>query len=164
MAKGRSILLAAVFLAAIWWLLSGGSGQGWLVGVPTVGFAAFFAWRLQSFPGGRFYWTALLRLITLFFRESIRGGFTVALRVMSPQLSVRPALEDYHSALQRPAARVLFMICVNLLPGTLIARHKGAGFTVHLLDYDAGSREDMRTLEAAIARVFDDRRRTEESK
>jgi len=161
MTNGRSTLLTTIFLATIWWLLSDQQTSSWLIGIPTVGFAIWVASRLQSSPDSTFSWIALLRLLPLFFRESIQGGLTVAVRVLSPRLVVHPTLVDFHSTLQQPAARVFFIVCVNLLPGTLIARHNGAHLTAHLLEADSDALDGMRNLEQAVARIFDNQQPVE---
>lgn len=154
MRNGRSILFSALSLALLWWLLVGHSAASWLVAAPTIALACWLAMQLNSPRCLCFDGWALLRFLPLFFRESVRGGASVAWRVLSPRLVICPRQALYCCTLQQPAARVFFILCVNLLPGTLVLRHGEENLTVHLLDCTADPLSGMAALEQAVAAIF----------
>lgn len=154
MRNGRSILLSALLLALLWWLLVGHSVASWLVAVPAISLAVWLIVQLNSPCRLCFDGWALLRFLPLFIRESVQGGATVAWRVLSPRLAICPQRIDYHCVLQQPAAQVFFMLCVNLLPGTLVVCHRGQVLHVHVLDCNADPVSGMAELEQAVAAIF----------
>jgi len=154
MRNGRSILLSALLLALLWWLLVGHSVASWLVAVPAIAIASWLAWHLKAPHLLRFDGWALLRFLPLFLRESVQGGVTVAWRVLSPRLEICPQRVNYRCTLQQPAARVFFILCVNLLPGTLVVHFRGDDLKVHLLDCANDAVSGMAELEQAVAAIF----------
>lgn len=156
MLKDRSILLTAALLAGLWWLLTGGQADSWLIGVPAISMACWALWLLPMERRNPVSVTGILRFLPLFFYESLRGGVAVARRVLSPTVTLRSEMVSYHTCLQCAGARVFFLTCINLLPGTLVAEVSGASLRIHLLDADSDALADVRALERVVARVFRD--------
>jgi multicomponent Na+:H+ antiporter subunit E len=140
---------------AVWWLISGGEPDSWLVGAPAVAVAAWAGLRLgsrdvrlhMSLPG-------LLRFLAFFLWESLRGGLDVAFRTLRARPRVRPGFQHHHTGLPEGAARIFFVNCVSLLPGTLAADLQGDWVTVHVIDTEAENARELARLERAVARVF----------
>jgi multicomponent Na+:H+ antiporter subunit E len=140
---------------AVWWLISGGEPDSWLVGAPVVAVAAWAGLRLGScelrlhvsLPG-------LLRFLPFFLWESLRGGLDVAFRTLRARPRVRPGFQDHHTKLPEGAARVFFVNCVSLLPGTLAADLREDWVVVHVIDTEAENARELARLERAVARVF----------
>ena len=55
-----------------------------------------------------------------FLRESLRGGWDVARRALSPALPMSPALVRFLLRLPPGSARWLFCNTISLLPGTAV--------------------------------------------
>ena len=161
MIKGHSIILTTVLLAGLWWLLTGGQPESWLIGIPAIFFASWVLWLMPADRGSAISLIAVLRFLPLFVYESLRGGVAVARRVLVPTINVRAEMVRYHTCLQGTTARVFFVICINLLPGTLVAEMSGANLRIHLLNADSDALEEVRTLERIVARIFRDTRRVE---
>ena len=98
--------------------------------------------------------TGLFGFVVLFLLESIRGGFDVALRTLSPNLRIQPGFKRYQLHTSNPAARVLLVNCIGLLPGTLAADLDGDVAQLHLLDSDVNPEPQLHRLERAIARLY----------
>lgn len=141
-------------LGGLWWLISGGRTDAWLIGLPAVVLAALASMQLggRALPGVSL--PGLGRFVLLFLLESVRGGIDVARRTLGPRLQVQPGFRRYHLRLHEPLARVLFINCVGLLPGTLAADLDGDTLDLHLLDVGAEAEPQLRRLETAIARLL----------
>lgn len=112
----------------------------WLTPAPRRG----TAWRLH--PMG------VLRFAGFFLRGSLFGGLDVAARVSTPRPRVAPGLVRYPWRLPDDGpARPLFALCVNLLPGTLVARFDDDTILVHALDTGAPVADELAALEQAVA-------------
>jgi multicomponent Na+:H+ antiporter subunit E len=141
-------------LAGLWWLLVQGRADAWLVGLPVVAAAALASIRTGGHAMRRLSLTGLLVFAALFLRESIRGGIDVARRTLEPGLRIQPGFRSYRVRVNDPAARVLLINCIGLLPGTLAAEIDGDIAQLHLLDTRDNPEPQLQQLEQAIARLF----------
>jgi multicomponent Na+:H+ antiporter subunit E len=149
----RDLLLIPVF-AALWWLLTDGAPDSWLLGLPAVLAASWWTQRLRCSRSGTISWLGLLRFIPMFLWESLRGGIDVTRRVLAPRLRLQPGFLVYQTRLREPPARVFFANCMCLLPGTLAAELDGQRLNVHLLDATIDNTGELRRLEHAVARIY----------
>jgi multicomponent Na+:H+ antiporter subunit E len=153
-ARGFRALFALIPLAALWWVIAGGSPASWIVGGPAVVAAAWAVGRLGTGAGIHLSLVGLLRFLPFFTWESLRAGVDVALRTLAPRLRVEPGFLRYQTRLCDPAARVFLANCVSLLPGTLAAELEGDWLTIHALSTEADNDAELRRLERAVARLF----------
>lgn len=153
--QGVVVLLAiTALLASLWWLLTGGALSSWLIGVPVVLLASWSLYRLRPASADPFSVLGLIRFIPVFLSESLRGGIDVASRTLAPSLRVHPGFIIFPTRLERDAARVFFINCVSLLPGTLAADFNDDHLTIHLLDDGINPEDDLRRLEDAVSRIY----------
>lgn len=160
-ARGRTwlrdtlgVTLRLVLLAGLWWIIAGGDPSSWVIGAPAVVAAA---WAVRGLGARAAVWPSplgLLRFLPYFVVESLRGGIDVAARVLGPRMRVDPGVIDYPLRLRRRAARVFFVDCISLLPGTLGADLVGDTARVHALDVGDDPVAGLRALEVHVARVF----------
>ncbi|MCF6217417.1 MAG: Na+/H+ antiporter subunit E [Gammaproteobacteria bacterium] len=148
-----STLLRGLFLAFIWWSLSGGVAASWWLGVPAVVLALLVS--ILLLPPQRLVWHALFRFIPFFLIRSLLGGADVAWRAFHPQLPITPALLCYRLRLPAGLSRVVMVNCVTLLPGTLSAAVDGNVLQVHLLGGRENCLAELRQLEVRVAHIFD---------
>ena len=153
-AKPTSILISTAILAGLWLLIVQGRADAWLIGLPAVALASWASIRLggNEFPG--LSPGGLLAFTTIFLRESVRGGIDVASRTLGPGLRIEPGFHRYRLHISHPAARVLLINCIGLLPGTLAADLDGDHADLHLLDTGANPDPQLLQLEQAVARLF----------
>ena len=159
MAQLRSIALSGIaarttILAGLWWLIVQGRADAWLIGLPAVALASFASVQLGNQALPRLTLTGLPGFLGLFLRESVRGGIDVARRTLGPTLRIQPGFRRYRLHISHPAARVLLINCIGLLPGTLAADLDGDHADLHLLDLATNQDPQLLQLEAAIARLF----------
>ena len=159
MARGRAdrvtgIAWRALLLAVLWWLITQGQTEAWLVGLPAVVLAALASVALGNDRRPGFSPAALPAFVMLFLRDSVRGGLDVAWRTLGPRLRVAPGFRRYRLRVAHPAARVLLINCLGLLPGTLAVYLEGDHAELHLLDTGVEPVPQLRQLEQAIARLF----------
>jgi multicomponent Na+:H+ antiporter subunit E len=143
-----------LLLAVLWWLITQGRTDAWLVGLPAVVLAALASVALGNDRRSGFSPVALPAFLMLFLRDSVRGGLDVAWRTLGPKLRVAPGFRRHRLRLDHPAARVLLVNCIGLLPGTLAADLDGDHVELHLLDTGVDPAPQLRQLEQAIARLF----------
>lgn len=143
-----------VICAGLWWVISDGEVSSWIIGVPAVLVATWAAWRFGSRTSIRLSARGLPRLVAFFLVGSIRGGVDVARRVLSPRLPLKPGFIQYQMRLDGNPARVFFVDCTNLLPGTLAADLRGDQVEVHVLSLDQDHVRELEKLEAVVASLF----------
>jgi multicomponent Na+:H+ antiporter subunit E len=141
-------------LSALWWLIVQGRTDAWLIGLPAASLAALASVRLGTPVTPRPALAALPAFVALFLRESARGGLDVAQRTLGPRLRIAPGFHRYRLHISHPAARVLLINCIGLLPGTLAAELQGNHAELHLLDASVNPDPQIHRLEQAIGRLF----------
>ena len=147
------VLARAGAFAALWWLLTGGDPQSWVVGGPVVLAVAAGAhrrvarsppWRLAGVPA----------MMWFFLRESVRGGFDVARRALRPRLPLEPGVVRFTTRLADGSPRLVFAGLISLLPGTLVLGLNGNVLHVHVLDAGPRAEAGLRTLEDRVGALF----------
>jgi multicomponent Na+:H+ antiporter subunit E len=149
-----SIAARIAILAGLWWLIVQGQPDAWLVGAPAVALAALASVRFGGDALPRLSLAGLFAFITLFLRESVRGGIDVARRTLGPGLRIEPGFHRYRLHISDPAARVLLINSIGLLPGTLAADLDSDHAELHLLDTGMNPDRQLLQLEQAVARLF----------
>lgn len=141
-------------MALVWWVVIEGRPGAWGVGVPTVLAAAAIA--ALAFPAPR-RWPrplALLRFAGFFAVQSLRGGWDVARRTLSPSMPLSPGFAEVRTSLPEGAARVLLADVISLLPGTLTVDLRGDLIELHGLDLGPGLAAEVRDLERRVAALY----------
>ena len=153
-AKRRSIALRAAVFALAWLVIAGAEPASWLIGLPTVALATWASLRLAAPTPYRVSPGGLLSFLVYFARESLRGGWDVAMRTLSRRMRIAPGRIDYTCALPEGLPVVLFAGCVSLLPGTLSRYFEGRRLSLHLLDARDPQEAQLQELEKRIAGIF----------
>jgi len=150
----KTIAGRAVGFGIAWLIMAGPAPGSWLIGLPTVALATWVSLRLApplpyrvSFPG-------VLSFLGFFLRESLRGGWDVAMRTLSRRMNIQPGEVSFTSSLPDGLPIVLFANCLSLLPGTLSQRIDGRKLSLHLLDSREPQDAQLRELEDRIARML----------
>ena len=148
----RNGWLRAALFALMWWILTDGALDSWLIGTPAVILATLvsvvllppFSWSL---PG-------LVRFVPFFLWRSLYGGVDVARRALQPALPISPRLFDHRWRLPPGLPRVLMANTVSLLPGTLSAELDKHHLRVHVLDQTGTYAAELALIEARVAGLF----------
>jgi multicomponent Na+:H+ antiporter subunit E len=148
------LLTILVTLAALWWLITDGQPSSWMIGFPAVLIATWSYLRLNPRPGYYLSIPGLLRFIPYFLMESLRGGINVASRTLHPRLNIAPEFYRYQTGLTDRVMRVLFVNCVNLLPGTLTADLNDDWLEIHMIDINTNPEAELQRLEEAVRQLF----------
>ncbi|MFM9849711.1 MAG: Na+/H+ antiporter subunit E [Hyphomicrobiaceae bacterium] len=150
----RRVATPLIGYASLWYALAGADVAAWVVGVPTV-LAAVAVGLACRGPPWRLSPRGAARFAAIFLAESLKGGLDVAARVLSPRVRIAPALVDYQaSLLGKTPARAFFVLCVSLLPGTLVASIEDDRLVIHALDAGEQVPQDLMRLERAVADLF----------
>ena len=145
----------AFVLAMLWLVLTGGDTSSWLVGIPAILVAMMSAHLLAGSQNHvRISLLGVVRFVPFFLWRCFTAGMDVARRAMSPNLSLEPALIEYHTGLPHGPPRVAFVSAVSLLPGTLSAGVDDDCLTVHLLDRRQDYQRELWQVERSVAWMF----------
>ena len=147
-------LARLALLALVWLGLNGADWSSWLVGGPAVFAAAWISVKLL--PAISWHWSVggALAFAGFFLRESLRGGWDVACRALSPKLELSPGIVCVALHLPPGAARLLFCVAISLLPGTAVVAIAEESLCVHALDCSPRVAEELRALEDRVAVLF----------
>ena len=141
-------------MALLWWIMVEGRPGSWGVGVPVALAAALVA--ALVFPPPR-RWPRPLPLLgfaAFFAVQSLRGGWDVARRALSPAMPLAPGFAEVRTSLPEGAARVLLADVISLLPGTLSVDLRGDLIQLHGLVLGPGLEAEVRDLERRVAALY----------
>lgn len=149
-----SIAWRTSVFAIAWLIVAGPEPAGWLIGLPTVVLATWVSLRLAPPLAYRFSIRGLLSFLAYFVRESLRGGWDVAMRTLSRRMRIQPGQASYTCSLPEGLPIVLFAGCVSLLPGTLSQRFDERTLSLHVLDAREPQDAQLKELEVHIANML----------
>jgi len=152
MKRFASLVFRTVIFALLWWILTEGAPNSWLVGVPVVLLAVLASEALL--PGVSWSLHGAVRFVPFFLWHSLHGGVDVARRALHPRLPISPELFDYRWRLPPGLPRVFMANTVSLLPGTLSAEMDEEYLRVHVLDQTGNFVSGLAVVEARVARLF----------
>jgi len=147
--------MRAVVLTGLWWGLTEGAVDSWLIGVPAVIGATVASFLLRAERGGRLRLVGAMQFVVFFVVESLHAGVDVARRAVT--LDIAPQIIKYECSFDNEAARTLLCGTVSLLPGTLTTELEDGMLHVHTLDSRKPVVEELRRLEQHIAAMFGER-------
>jgi multicomponent Na+:H+ antiporter subunit E len=150
----RRCLWRAGWMALLWLGLNGPDGASWIVGVPVVLAAAWISVKLMPSVTWRWSVVGALAFAGFFFRESVRGGWDVARRALSPGLALSPAIVCHPLHLPAGPSRLFFCTTISLLPGTAVVSIAEETICIHVLDWTPRVEEEVRELERRVAALF----------
>lgn len=153
-ATGLRFLLRVMLFSAFWFCLSGTELKSWVVGVPIAVAAAWISIRLLPSTSYRVCLPAAAFFTGYFMRESLRGGWDVARRALSPNLPLSPGVLCFVSRLPVGTARWFFCHTISLLPGTAVVAIECDHLRVHVLQLTPQVEESLRDLERRVAKIF----------
>lgn len=146
-------LISALLMALIWSVLSGDAAS-WIVGIPTIllGMLAFHGLRRPE--AGSVAVRRVPGFALWFLWHSFRGGIDVARRALHPGMPLNPGFVHYKLTLAPGPARIFFINCVSLLPGSLSADIHRDELILHALDIEAGVLNEVRDAERRVQRLY----------
>ncbi|MCX8085467.1 MAG: Na+/H+ antiporter subunit E [Rhodocyclaceae bacterium] len=150
----RSLLLRGAAFALLWWVLSEGRGDGWLLGSAAVIAASWASLKLAPPAPPHLRLTALPGFLRFFLWQSLAGGVQVAALACRGRAALRPGFVELSLALPPGAPRLFFAGILGLMPGTLGVALDDARLRLHVLDTRLPALAEARALEAAIGRLF----------
>lgn len=161
MSKLRHAFNLALFLFAIWVLLSGHyTPLMILFGVLSTLFVVFLATRADLID--RETQPVLIKLSVLFYwvwlgREIIKSNIDVTRRILSPGLPISPTVFTVRATQKTELGRVTYANSITLVPGTVTMDVDEDVFTVHALTREAAAdlkRGEMNRRVCDVENVF----------
>ncbi|MBL4574522.1 MAG: Na+/H+ antiporter subunit E [Opitutaceae bacterium] len=149
----RSGCLRAVLFALMWWILTDGAMDSWLVGTPVILFATVVS--VVLLPPSSWSFLGVVQFVPFFLWRSLYGGVDVARRALHPRLPISPGLFDHRWRLPPGLPRVFMANIVSLLPGTLSAELGANCLQVHVLDERKNFLSELEKVEQRVAAMFD---------
>ncbi len=145
----RRVLL----LSGLWWLLAGGDHLSWYLGGVII--LSISLWRLDDTAESNFRLWRLSWFVPYFLWRSLAGSCDVAWRAMHWRLPISPAKLAYQFRLPpEGSARVVFVNCLSLSPGTLAVAWQEDVLLVHVITEGPESASAVRRLESQVAWMF----------
>lgn len=150
----KRVLSLAVFLGALWWLLSGQTKPLLLgFGAASVALVVWFAHRMElvdreshpvhlSGPLARF-WTVLIREITVSNIDVVRA-------ILSPRLPIQPHFLRVRTRQPTDLGKVILANSITLTPGTVTVDVQGDELLVHALTEASGRAVEEGQLDRAV--------------
>lgn len=155
----RSALRRAGIFALFWLVAAEGNLNAWPLALAGVaGATAASLWLLPAKTLPPISAGGLLRFLAWFVRQSLAGGWQVALLALQPRQALRPALIEVPLTLPPGLPRLLFTAALSLMPGTLGVRLQGDTLLVHVLDREQPLADDAARLADRVAAVFEESR------
>jgi multicomponent Na+:H+ antiporter subunit E len=154
----RALLVRSLAFAGLWLVLTDGDLRSPFLAAVAV--LSAVASSLVAIPpdrsGPRFSPRPgpMLRFLAFFLAASVRGGFDVARRSLTPALPIDPGYVDYEVRLPDGPGVVMLAGTVSLLPGTLSTRLDGKRLRLHVLDLGLPTEATTRRLEERIGELF----------
>jgi multicomponent Na+:H+ antiporter subunit E len=158
-------LIGLVATFALWMLLF------WSVEPAVIGAGILFALLVSTFFGDIFpdelqkvlspaRWFYFLVYLPFFFYHVIRANFDVALRVIPPDIPIRPGIVKVRTTLRSDMAKTFLANSITLTPGTLTVDVDGQDFYVHWInihtdDAKARTAEICGRFEPLLRRIFE---------
>lgn len=151
-----SALVGRFLIAAfIWWVLTEGRPDSWLVGSIVVAATVVISLRLippASPSPGRV--RAVFGFAGFFLLQSLHAGFQVASLALVPKSRLQPGTVELSLTLPPGAPRYLLAATLSLLPGTLSVQLADERLVVHALTDVDRAEASVRNIEARIAPMF----------
>lgn len=148
----RSGCIRAALFALMWWMLTDGATDSWLVGTPVILFATVVSMLLL--PPLLWSLTGIVCFVPFFLWRSLYGGVDVARRALHPRLPISPGLFDHRWRLPPGLPRIVMANTVSLLPGTLSLELGANCLQVHVLDKHKDFLSELDKVEQRVAAMF----------
>jgi multicomponent Na+:H+ antiporter subunit E len=116
--------------------------------------AAWISVRLLPSISWRWSPSGALVFAAYFLCQSVRGGWDVARRAISPGLALSPAMVCHPLRLPAGPSRLFFCSVISLLPGTAVVAIAESHICVHVLDNSTGVEQELRDLERRVGVLF----------
>jgi multicomponent Na+:H+ antiporter subunit E len=143
-----------VVFGLVWGILALPRTDAWIAGAVAVAAGGLLHTGLGGRRGLRVRLPGLVAFIPFFLSQSLRGGADVARRALSPSLPLDTGFLRYRTRLPQGPARILFVNCISLLPGTFSAELRDGAIRVHLLTRDDEAPRRLARLEGKVAGLF----------
>ena len=143
----------------------------WSVSPIVLGTGVFFALIIGTYLGdihpARMHqllnvnrWIFLLIYLPYFFYYCLRANFDVAIRVLHPDVPIRPGIVKVRTTLTSSMAKTFLANSITLTPGTLTIDIDGEYFYVHWINIDTDSAQERTAkicgrFEPLLRRIFE---------
>lgn len=152
--SGSRIIGRMLLFAGLWWILTEGRVDSWLLGGIAVIAATWASLALWPPPRQHLRLLALPGFVAFFIINSVRGGIQVALMALRGQNSLRPVFLDLMLDIPSGAPQVLLSSALGLMPGTVSVELADDRLRVHVLDARLPVIAEAKALERHIAILF----------
>jgi len=158
-------LMCPLAVFALWMLLF------WSVDPWVIGVGAFFALLVGTLLGDVYperlekvlnplRWLYLLIYLPYFLIYCVRANLDVMVRVIHPELPIRPGIVKVRTTLRSEMAKTFLANSITLTPGTLTVDIDGSDFYVHWINIDtddaaARTAEICGRFEPLLRRIFE---------
>jgi multicomponent Na+:H+ antiporter subunit E len=149
-----SLLLRCFLFAGLWWVLTEGRIDGWWLGAIAIVIATWTSAVLMPPSTHRLRLSQMPGFLWFFLKNSIRGGFQVAMMALRGRAALQPDVLELQLRLPAGGPRVLLTNVIGLMPGTLSVELAEDRLRVHVLDERLPIEAEVAELEARIRALF----------
>ncbi|WP_249976352.1 Na+/H+ antiporter subunit E [Vreelandella olivaria] len=149
-----ALLLRVAVYSGLWWVITEGSGSGWLGLVLALLIALCAPLNVATWPQ-QLRWRRLPLFIGFMLKNSLFGALIVAQLALSRRCSANTHTRTYRFRLLKGHPQQLLMAnLVNLTPGTLTLRLGCDTLSIHILHYQPQIEAQLMMLESHIAALY----------
>ncbi len=148
------LILRCLLFAVLWWVLAEGHIDDLWLGVVAVMTATWASAVLMPPVAHRLRLIKMPGFVLFFLRNSIRGGFQVAMMALRGRAALQPGVLELQLNLPEGGPRVLMTSVIGLMPGTLSVELAEDRLRVHVLDERLSLAAEVGELEARISALF----------
>ena len=148
------------------WMLLFWSSDLWVIGVGALIALIVSTLLVDIFPDGLgkvlnpVRWFYFLIYLPYFLYFCVKANIDVALRVIHPDVPIRPGIVKVHTTLDSEMAKTFLANSITLTPGTLTVDIDGQDLYIHWInisveDPDGRSKEIVGRFEPLLRRIFE---------
>jgi multicomponent Na+:H+ antiporter subunit E len=149
-----SLLLRCILFAVLWWVLAEGRLDGWWLGAIAVAAATWASAVLMPPAAHRLRLVQVPGFVWFFLKNSVRGGFQVAMMALRGRAALQPEVLELQLSLPAGSLRVFLTNVIALMPGTLSVELADNRLRLHVLDERLSYTDEVDELEARIRALF----------
>jgi multicomponent Na+:H+ antiporter subunit E len=150
----KAVVLRGLLFATVWWVLSEGRLDSYLLGSIAIIAATWVSFKLVPRSDWRFRVMGLCSFIGFFLWHSLRGGLQVSLLAFRGKAALQPAMIELPLTLKAEVPRLLLVNSLGLMPGTLSYDLDEQCVRLHVLDERQDIAKEVLALEKSIAAIF----------
>lgn len=136
-----------------WLLLVEGDLDSLWFALPCLAFITFLA-PLTNAVSTELRWSAIAKFLLYFVGQSLLAGLDLTLRLLRGTKSIAPVCRSYQLEKVTEEQRLLLIVCLNLMPGTLVIKETPDEIQLHQIHPSVFSQTNLDELRHIITHLL----------